>query len=141
MWAYFKRENQTVEELSGMISEISKIISVDFKDLVEIESLVEDWEVGEVRMIGEATNTLLLKEDGRVRIKTVIPPGAEFNKHFHNWNERCSIQEGKLRDRLFQKDRTWDRFNPYYVPRMIEHKPYNPSKEKSTAVIVDFTRD
>lgn len=136
-----KQKSFNDQDLTCKMKEIKKLLSLSFDDIQIIEVFTANWNIGESKEIEGTLNELLIKTENHVRFKTTIPPKRSFNPHWHNWDERCSIFEGELKDRVYQPDKTWNKFKPYFIPKLTKHQPFNPSEIRDTIIIVDFIND
>lgn len=120
-----------------LIKEIGEIAEANFDNLVSWED-VKSWPVGESRRIGQSTNTKIFSDDKRARFTTVIDPGGYFDKkgHWHDFDEKCNIKAGKMRDEL--SGRVWGIDEVAHFPFGKKHLICNGSQTDYCHIEVNF---
>ena len=120
-----------------MLSDLKEMKYLGFEGYQDIEKLSETWQIGEIKNLAGNPSVLIKKEDGLYQFMTTIPPGGEFEEHWHSMPEWCKVLKGALKDNL-QKSNIWKKGQVAFFPEKQRHKPANASNDKECILEVTF---
>lgn len=125
----------TNEKILGKISEINRLLNLDYSNLQSWKDIERNFKVGVPVSINGTSNTCLRKTKNSIQINTIIPPGESFPNHWHDFSERCTVLRGELIDKNTGK--IWKSGQVVIFEPFQEHLPAAHG-EQEVRVIVDF---
>lgn len=125
----------------NLIEDIDDLIDVDFGELQPISYMI-DWPLWETRKLSGTTNTKIVhiekrdSKQGHLRFITQVPPLEEFEHHWHNAGETCTVIGGVMGDK--KTGHIWKLNDVAMWSKGEKHKPWNPSAIEPLFILVDF---
>jgi len=99
------------EKILELTENIAKLESIVFQKKVPWE-IVENWEVGVTKKIGDSVNTKIFGDDNILIFLTTIPAGFVFPSHWHDYNESNYVISGVYYDNgILATKGEWVRYN------------------------------
>lgn len=123
------------DRIKDLFSELEDMVAHDFENLQDWDTLYA-WPVGESRRIGDTINTKVYQSATEMRFITIILPGGQFDKHWHDIAETCRVIAGILKDLL--SGMVWGRDEVAVFSRGQKHIPANPDQLLPTWLEVKF---
>lgn len=125
----------TNEQMLGKISEINRLLKLDFSNLQSWKDIERNFPLNTVVDINGTVNTCLIKEDNRIQFNTIIPAGKKFPNHWHDFHEICTVLRGELIDKCSGK--VWKSGEVVVFEPFQEHMPAAYGNQE-LRVIVNF---
>jgi len=126
-----------MQKVENLIQEINDLVDLKF-DSLQSWSVLKKWAVGESRKLSNTISTKVIDSDDHIRFVTQIPPDEEFENHWHDCAEICTVLAGQLKDKVTGK--IWNVNDKAVFSKGQKHVPMNPSSIVPCFIIVDFHR-
>ena len=134
-WVY------TYNPLKRQIDELTKMVSLDFRNLQDLEKVVIGMNIGQTILANGNESTLMKITPTEIVFHTTIKPNQGFGRHWHPQPEWCHVLKGELVDDLYPELGTFKPGAVYYVEAYKPHCPANPSNTKDCKLKVIFKRN
>lgn len=86
--------NQKIVEIEKALNNRTRMTYENFQPW----SVFDNVKVGDVLLINNTKNKCAVKESKRMEFETLIPPGAGFPEHWHDFIENLTILSGTYTD-------------------------------------------
>ena len=126
-----------MHKVENLIQEINDLVDLKFDNLQSWVAL-KKWAIGESRKLSGTISTKVIDTNEHIRFVTQIPPNEEFENHWHDCAEICTVLSGQLQDKVTGK--IWGVNDKAVFSKGQKHVPMNPSPVVPCFLIVDFHR-